>query len=468
MTVLGHAALVTQRLAVIGLDCGTPELMFDRYASDMPTLSALRSRSAWGPLCSTIPPITVPAWSCMLSGRTPGELGIYGFRNRIDHSYERMAIASSRTVRVPRLWDLVAEAGDDSILLGVPGTYPPPSVRGWIVSDFLAPSTNSCFTYPNELREEVFRITGDYLLDVANFRTDDKTRIAQQIFDMTEQRFSLARHLVTSRDWSLFVMVDMGPDRLHHGFWKYCDPGHPRHEAGNAYEHLFRDYYRALDCHLASLLEALGDDTTVLVVSDHGAKPMVGGFCFNEWLVREGLLVLAEQPSGPTPIAQAKIDWSRTTAWGDGGYYGRLFLNVEDREPQGTVSAHMYDTVRQQLTGALEALPDHRGRPMGTRVFRPEDVYPEVAGVPPDLIVYFGDLRWRAVGTLGLGDGLYTFENDTGPDDANHAELGVFALDCPGVTAGYRSDASIYDIAPTLQTLLKLPAPAGQRGRNLA
>ena len=456
------------RVALIGLDCATPALVFDRFAEDMPTLTKLREASLWGPLRSTIPAITVPAWSCMLSGRTPGEIGVYGFRNRADRTYDGLSIATSRSVRAPRLWDLLTADRRTSVLLGVPGTYPPPAIRGCVVGDFLAPSTDAAFTYPRWVGDEISDVAGDYILDVFDFRTEDKARIAQQVSDMTEQRFSLARHFATSQPWDFFAMVNMGPDRLHHGFWKYCDPDHPRHEPGNAYESVFRQYYRALDRHLASLLSSFDDDTAVLVVSDHGAQPMVGGFCLSEWLVSEGLLVLSEQPAQRTPVAEARIDWSQTTAWGEGGYYGRIFLNVAGREPLGTISHHEYEDVRQKIIDKLEELPDHEGRPMRNRAFRPEDIYPEVNGVAPDLIVYFGELRWRAIGTLGLGHGFYTFENDTGPDDANHSELGIFALSGDGLPTGFRDDLSIFDVAPTLQSVLGLSPPPGQRGRALA
>jgi predicted AlkP superfamily phosphohydrolase/phosphomutase len=404
----------------------------------------------------------------MLSGRTPGEIGVYGFRNRADRSYSGLSVATSRSVRVPRLWDLLTADRRASLLLGVPGTYPPPVIRGCVVGDFLAPSTNAHFTYPRWVADDISQIVDEYILDVFNFRTEEKSRIAQQILDMTEQRFTLARHFVTSQPWDFFAMVDMGPDRLHHGFWRYCDPDHPLHEPGNSYESVFREYYRALDKHLASLLSSFDDDTAVLVVSDHGAQPMVGGFCLSEWLVSEGLLVLSEEPSGRTPVAEAKIDWSRTTAWGDGGYYGRIFLNVAGREPLGTISQREYEDVRQEIIDKLEGLPDHEGRPMGNRAFRPEEIYPEVNGVAPDLIVYFGDLRWRAIGTLGLGHGFYTFENDTGPDDANHSEFGIFSLSGDGLPTGFRGDLSIFDVAPTLQSVLGLSPPPGQGGRALA
>jgi predicted AlkP superfamily phosphohydrolase/phosphomutase len=464
----GAQAAGAGRVVLIGLDCGTPELLFERYADDMPTLTSLRQQALWGPLESTAPPLSIPAWLSMLSGRTPGELGVYGFRNRTGRGYGGLAFATSRSVRVPRVWDLVGQAGRDSVLVGVPGTYPPSTIRGSMVTCFMTPSTDVQFTFPATLGEEVQRITGGYMIDVAGFRSDDKDRVAQQVFDMTEQRFALARHLATTRAWDFLAVVDMGPDRLHHGFWRHCHPGHPGHRPGNRYEHVFRDYYRALDRHLAGLLEVLPEGTAVMIASDHGARPMVGGFCLNEWLVREGLLGLAAPPAGPTPIARAEVDWTRTVAWGDGGFYGRLFLNVEGREPQGTVPAREYEQVRDQLVARLEALVDHEGRPMGNRVLRPEALYPEVQGVAPDLIIYFGGLGWRAVGSLGLGQGLYTFENDTGPDDANHSEQGVLLLAGDGQTRGRQADLSIYDVAPTLQSLLGLPVSPGQRGRVLA
>jgi predicted AlkP superfamily phosphohydrolase/phosphomutase len=455
-----------RRLALVGLDCGTPELLFERFADEMPTLTGLCGRGLWGPLRSIDPPISIPAWMCMLSGRTPGELGVYGMRNRSDHSYEGLAFATSKAFTVPRLWELLSAAGRDSIVLSVPGTYPPTRLRGCMVSCFLTPSTDVQFTWPHDLASVVQGVTGGYTIDIPGFRKDGEP-VAQRMFDMTEQRFELATHMATTRSWDFLSFVDVAPDRLHHSFWRYCDPNHPKYVPGNRHERVFRDYYRALDAHLERFLEVLPDDAAVLVVSDHGGQPMVGGFCFNQWLIREGFLTLVERPAEPMPLGRARVDWSRTAAWGEGGYYGRLFLNVEGREPHGTVPAAEYETVRQLLVDRLEALTDHNGEPMGTRVLRPQEVYPQVNGIAPDLIVYFGDLGWRSVGSVGLGEGLYTFENDTGPDDCNHSDRAVFALAGEGLPRGRCDDLSMMDVAPTLQSLFGIGRQAGQRGRVL-
>src|SRR6478672_10574834 len=93
-----------RRVAVVGLDCADPRLVFDRWLDELPHLRELVKRGTWGPLRSVDPPITVPAWSCMLTSRDPGELGIYGFRNRRDHSYDSLSVADTRAVGTDRLW----------------------------------------------------------------------------------------------------------------------------------------------------------------------------------------------------------------------------------------------------------------------------------------------------------------------------------------------------------------------------
>ena len=102
---------------LIGLDCAEPSLVLERWRDELPTISGLMERGSYGRLTSVIPPITVPAWSCMMSSKTPGDLGVYGFRNRSDHTYDGGFIAMSTAIKEPRLWDLVTRAGGSSIVL---------------------------------------------------------------------------------------------------------------------------------------------------------------------------------------------------------------------------------------------------------------------------------------------------------------------------------------------------------------
>ncbi|MBL8165603.1 MAG: alkaline phosphatase family protein [Anaerolineae bacterium] len=467
MTALFSRRKKTRRVLVLGLDCASPDLIFNRFKDDLPTLTRLAQNGTWGELASCIPCITIPAWSSMMSSRDPGVLGVYGFRNRADHSYSNMVTANGSAIKVKRVWDHVGDAGRQSVLIGVPQTYPPRPVNGHLVTDFLTPGTESAFTYPAIFKQEVLELLPNYPFDVKGFRTDRKTALHRQLLDMTEQQMRLVRHALTSKPWDFFMYVNIGVDRMHHGFWRFHDPQHRLYEAGNSFENAIRDYYKLMDNFTAELLSKLDDDVSVLVVSDHGVTRMDGGICVNEWLWRNGWLALKSPPpdGALVKIEDAEIDWSRTRAWSSGGYYGRVFLNVAGREPQGIVPAEAYEQTRDELAAALAAIPGPEGERLNTTAFKPETIYQEVRGVAPDLLVYFGDLHWRAVGTLGHGR-HYTFENDTGPDDANHAVNGMFILHDPQARGlGQVSGRQLMDIAPTLLERLGLPIPAEMQGR---
>jgi predicted AlkP superfamily phosphohydrolase/phosphomutase len=453
------------KVAIFGLDCAEPSLVFDRWLDELPHLHSLVRRGTWGRLRSVDPPITVPAWSSMLTGLDPGELGIYGFRNRRDYSYNGLTFANSHSLTAKRVWDILGEAGKHVVVIGVPQTYPPTPVNGELVSCFLTPDPRAdTYTYPPGLRAEIEALVGPYQVDVRNFRSEDRDRILSEIYEMTEQRFEVARHVLSTRPWEFFMMVEIGLDRIHHAFWRYLDTAHPKYEAHPRYSDVIRSYYRYLDDQIGEVLSTLDDDTSVLVVSDHGAMSMEGAICVNEWLRQHGYLTLRQQPDGVVPFARADVDWARTRAWGEGGYYCRLCLNVQGREPQGVVPPEEYESLREQLIVELEALRDPTGRPIGTRVFRPEQLWPVRRGIAPDLVVYFGNLAWRSNGSLGHGE-VYTFENDTGPDDANHAPEGIFILAGRHAPAGERRDRSIFDVAPTILEIFGLPIPGTMRGR---
>jgi predicted AlkP superfamily phosphohydrolase/phosphomutase len=141
-------------------------------------------------------------------------------------------------------------------------------------------------------------------------------------------------------------------------------------------------------------------------------------------------------------------------------------MNVEGRETLGKIPAAQYESARDDLKERIEAIRDHEGKPMGSVVYKPEDLYQEVRNVAPDLLVYFGNLRWRSVGSFGLPD-IYTFENDTGPDDANHAQNGVFVLWDPRKDHGGRSvdGLQLMDVAPTILDVMGVPVPSDMQGR---
>jgi predicted AlkP superfamily phosphohydrolase/phosphomutase len=338
-------------------------------------------------------------------------------------------------------------------------------VPGNLISCFITPDNEKEYTYPQSLRAELEERFGPYMFDV-EFRIEDKDKLLDGIYRMTRQRFRVLNYLARNKDWNLFWFVEIGVDRVQHGFWKYMDPQHHLYVKGNPYEDVIIDYYKFLDDRIGELLAACGQDTVVLVVSDHGAKRMKGAFCINEWLIEEGDLVLKERPSKPETIEKLAVDWSKTRAWAWGGYYARVFLNVDGREPQGIVPAQDYEKERDRLAERILNLRGPRGEKWETRIIKPQEYFPEARGEYPDLMVYFDDLYWRSAGTLGHG-AKFLPENDTGPDDAVHAQEGMYILADPQKRNGRKKDADILDIAPTILRELGLSVPAEMRGKAL-
>jgi predicted AlkP superfamily phosphohydrolase/phosphomutase len=445
---------MARRVMVIGLDCAPPALVFDRYARAMPNVSALRRRGAWGPLRSTMPPITIPAWACMVSGRDPGELGLYGFRKRTRDSYG-LELADARDVEVPRVWDVLGEAGKRVAVLYVPPTSPPRAVNGQLVSCFLTRSPGDPHTHPPELAKTLEARFGAHAPDVGEIR--DPAVLIEELYATARQHFGVARALWREERPDFLMMVEMGTDRLHHALWPHMDPSHPEHDPAHPLARECRDYYAFLDAEIGALLEHTDDETAILVVSDHGARRMKGAVCIDEWLRREGWLALKEEPAAPAVLTPSMVDWSRTRAWAEAGYYARVFLNVRGREPHGIV-----EDVEKETKALAEAI--ERGIP-GAKAHRPSELYREVCGQAPELLVVFDDLDRRALSLVGTGAIDRAIDDTRAGDGCNHDWNGIF------VGAGMRArgalnDLSIYDVGPTILSFMGVPIPEGWLGRD--
>jgi len=433
----------------------------------MPNLRRLLPGSTYGPLRTTDPPISLPAWAVMFTGVDPGTLGMYGFRHRLNHSYTQNYGPAADRLPVPTFWQILSQRGRRVAVVGMPPGYPPPTINGLYISDFLTPEGASDWATPPELVRELTARYGTYRFDVT-FRATEREQLYLDIVDMTQLRFSIAEDLYLRERWDVFAIHEVGTDRLHHAYTKYFDPAHGAYVPGNSLEHVLMDYYRVVDRSIGRLLSHVDEETIVVISSDHGSMPMAGCFCINQWLVDHGYLAVRGRVERGTPLEKADVDWDRTRVWGAGGYYARIFFNLKRRESQGTVGPAELPALREALIQELGSIRTPEGRPMVTRILEPSDVYRTVTGDPPDLMVYFDQLRWRSAGTLGHPT-LFLKENDTGPDDAVHSMNGVLLIRDPRRPgAGLMGTQDILDVTPTLLSLLEEPIPSHIQGRPMS
>ncbi|MFI5414682.1 MAG: alkaline phosphatase family protein, partial [Candidatus Lutacidiplasmatales archaeon] len=300
------------------------------------------------------------------------------------------------------------------------------------------------------------------------FRAEDRERIGVELFEMTRKRWAVARHFWQKEKWDFFALHEIGPDRLHHTFWKFFDEKHPRFEKHPAFAKLVDDYYRLMDEEIGQFMALVPDDVTVMVLSDHGSQGMDGCFCINEWLIQKGYLTLKSPPEKRgTAIEKYPIDWSKTTAWGAGGYYARIFFNVKGREPEGILAPADVPATIERMSRELAEVRRPDGQPLQPDVKIPAKIYRQVRGDAPDLMIYFGDLRWRSAGTIGYG-GLFLEENDTGPDDSVHSFDGIFAVRTPGATGSVHLEPKVgIDIGPTILKRMGIEPAANVQGKPI-
>lgn len=121
--------------------------------------------------------------------------------------------------------------------------------------------------------------------------------------------------------------------------------------------------------------------------------------------------------------------------------------------------------VLEELAARVAEISGPGGRSLKAQVYRPEMIYRRVRNFPPDLIVCFEDLAWRCNADLGSGM-LHRTEAFWASDEANHSRQGIFMLYDPRSSRnlGELPGLHLFDVAPTVLSVLGLPVPDDMRG----
>jgi len=462
------------KVVVIGLDGASPELMFGHWSSELPELAAIRQQGAFGQLRSTVPAITPPAWTAMLTGKNPGQFGFWSFSYRDSFAYTEDRLVNSSRIKSDTIYHLLSRQGKRVALINVPVTYPPVILPGGLcISSFLAPDTDCNFTHPKELKDWITKKHGQYILDASeqgyNFRQLDPKQVRDKIYAMDAQKFSLTRDIIEQNEHDLVFSVIMGTDRMAHLFFRYADRSHPYFKSDTAFQDSLQEHYQFCDREIGRIRRSLGPEDTLLVVSDHGTQSLKGRFNLNEWLRQKGYLKVSRLPVEPTSLKQLEVDWPNTTAWSTGFTEARIYLNLAGREKQGRVAAREYDRTLDRLSRELADIRDQDNRPIPLKTIKRQNIYSgPYAKYAPDLFVEMDQNAWANNPLLGY-ESLHSYHTPKGNDYGVHAPEGVFLATGRGVKPQTRpvSGISNYDIAPTILKFLDLPVPEDLDGRPI-
>lgn len=300
-----------------------------------------------------------------------------------------------------------------------------------------------------------------------------------------DDRAQVILNRLTSGSWDLLVGVIESTDRVQHMMWHHRDDSHPMHDTTQAagQQDAIPRIYRRADQFVAEVIDQLGPDVPLMIVSDHGFHSWRKAVNLNTWLVQNGFMVLKGQTQSKDKTLEdlfsgaeffEHVDWSKTRAYAMG--LGQIYFNLRGREGQGIVSTgEEYRTLSDDLAARLKADlrdPD-TGELIVRNVYKRDDVYQgEFLHNASDLQVGFADgyrVSWQT--TLGGAPAELVYPNmkrwsgdHGGYDYATTA--GVLITNRP-ITTDANGRANIIDIAPTVLQFYGLPVPAGIDGRNL-
>ncbi len=480
----------------------------------MPNFKKAMETGTWGELRSTIPPTTPPAWATTVTGKNPGKHGIYDFRESFLFD-PRRPIINSRSIRAAKLWHILNNLGKKVGVMNVPITYPPEEVDGFMISGMMTPSADHDYTHPKSLKEEIKAAVGDYVpnIDIPQYDVeflDDAMRFFKDMRYCFEKRRDAFFWLLDNKEWDFFMPVFVITDRIGHLFWKYLSPESKKfynHKNAERIRQEIRDCYKLVDDMFGMLLEKLDDDTTLMVMSDHGFGYTYKWINVNRWLKDIGLLTLQGNVSWkkslffsimqlndsrfvktliPDAVQSAlrgkirkgrgtlktdvdsTIDWTRTKAFFASIPTQGIFINVRKEGVNGIVNpGKEYNELRDLIKKKLYEIkdPDTGEQAIQKVIFR-EEIYsgPEME-MAPDILFVSHDYGYLGRQLFGAKKWIETSENLA---NGFHRMNGVFMAFGKNIKKGYKVEgAGLENIAPTILHAMGFPVPDDMDGEVL-
>lgn len=502
------------RVLILGIDgadyCITQALLVE---GRLPNLAALAEAGAWGPVTSTIPPITPPAWTTLMTGQNPGRHGVFDFLPMTGEAFDT-PLASRRRSRT--LWQALSDRGLRVGTFNLPVTYPPEQLSGFQVSGFDAPSFRPEMALPRAAFEALQATVGEYDLFPLSIQSPEGD--PEAVRRHAEVPVAGTRALLIAFPCDVYMVSFQVVDWVQHAaLGREMAPGDP---ASLRRDGVVGETYALVDRCVGELLsEWAAEDTTVLVVSDHGGTAADRLVNLEKLFLDHGLMAYKSSREGDTARLMAQrsraqhalrwwmrlkaavpwavqplralarrmrgrlaeyqqgleIDWSRTRAapWGE---YAQVRLNVKGRDPEGLVEQRDAPALAEQVADLLSSLRDPAtGERIYEQVLAGRELYEgPYAADGADVVALPRDERYLAVsarqgvGSLPLLDVQPEVVVPLDPPWGVHAQRGVLFASGPEIAPGARiAHAALADLVPTLLYLLDEAVPEDLDGRPL-
>ncbi|NLX09215.1 MAG: hypothetical protein GXY36_06130 [Chloroflexi bacterium] len=489
------------KLLFIGIDA-LDAIQLDRFAADLPHLSRLRAEGFYARMESVWPPDSETAWATIYTGWNPARHGIVEFVDPLQKSATYMMRERDNEVfRGATFWDIAGAHQRQVAVLFPHVGYPSWPVNGVMITR--ANVGDEVSVTPAHLRDD---------LRVQDFQGVKGLvgRAPQDFLDanraLVERQLALNLDVMRRQPWDLFFTYWSALDLVQHQFWAYCDPQDPTYPGETPYRHAIRDFYILHDQVVGRLLEQVDDDTTVIVMSDHGhgMRP-VKLFNINRLLREHGLLTLKEGSASRSAdllkvlkkramntvtryhLGNVAARVLRAAPWTKKLYIGSTNLDLDRtiacttdmsgikayayggiRIARQNLNGRSYEAVVQQIKDLLTGVDDPENG--GSRIVRWIKHREELYSGPhleryPDLVFELDSgygAGWDAAGPL------FDVSHSHNLYPGSHlGSTAVFMLSGPAQARIVRSPRSLMDIAPTVLDVLQVALPPDMDGSSV-
>ncbi len=507
-----------QKVFILGFDGATFDIIKPMIeGGELPALSRLMREGSYCGLNSTIVSNSAPAWTSFATGKNPGKHSITGFFRLVPNAYE-LKLLNGLDNKSKAMWDVAGENKKRSIVMNIPMTYPPRQINGLLISGLDTPSLSCDFTYPVDLKEELLGAVPDYKINLhlGGYLHNNKKRkkAIDVMLSCIQARERAVLYLMEKYPWDLFAVRFNSPDNVQHQFWRFMDPTHPYHEPDSPKELKTAVFsiYRELDRVTASIMDHLDTNSTLIIMSDHGAGPRTNRTVrLNAWLqslgylqskaakrrgkrylyktMERGLAIFLRRvppelkqwivKMSPGAVSKTwtyfrfpNIDWEKTRAFVS--ETEGIRINLKGKYPKGAVESDEYETIREHIIGEIKKLRDpSTGEAVFQDVFRREEAFQgPYVGDFPDIIALTTKDQYNISIKIGESRGKGGTPSFIAEEDhwrkvsGSHRREGVFIICGPDVKKGQQTlTAEIVDVAPTALHVLGLPVPSDMDGR---
>ncbi|OXU14461.1 alkaline phosphatase family protein [Sedimentisphaera salicampi] len=356
------------KIVLVGLD-GVPVKVIEKYVDMgiMPNMAELIRKGAFRQTSSAIPEVSSTAWSSIITGKNPGEHGIYGFTELKPNSYQ-LTFPNYKNLKASPFWD---EWPGESVIINVPATYPVRKMNGAHISGFVSIDINKS-VYPPTILDDIKSY--DYRLDVDSRKAHESINAFLDDVEATlDARISVYRYLWNEyNNWQNFMLVFTGTDRLMHFLFDAFEDDN--HRCSSA----FTLHFSRIDKIIGEIASMMSEDDLLVLMSDHGFEKLDYDVYVNNFLSKNGYLEFAGKP-GWENIAYHSKAFALDPA--------RIYINLKDKYPQGSVSRSDRPKVSEELM-ELFAGWKVNGKKVVKDIYRGEDIYhgPE-AKHGPDIVL---------------------------------------------------------------------------------